>query len=98
MKKIFYIIAFILPFMFWSLFYVFKFDLVVVVPRYLDSSFLILPLKELWKVILTFFFIQSGNALLSYLFVDNKIFGKINILFITVHILIVGYLLIFHFS
>ncbi|BCX15295.1 MAG: hypothetical protein KatS3mg097_187 [Candidatus Parcubacteria bacterium] len=98
MKKIFSIIIFVLPFILWSLFYIFKFDLVVIVPRYLDSSFLILPLSELWRVIVVFFVIQLGNTLLSYLFGDNKIFGKINISFIIIHILIVGYLLIFHFT
>jgi len=96
MKKFFYFLYFLLPFFVWFLIYLQKPDLIVIFKRPISEGYLIIPIEDLWQVILVFFIFQSGNEILARL-ISQKIFGIINKVFIFCHILIVFYLLIFNF-
>jgi hypothetical protein len=96
MKKFFYFLYFFLPFFLWFLIYTQKPDLVVIFKRPIFEKSLILPIEDLWQIILIFFVFQLGNEILSIL-ISKKIFGIISKSFIFFHILIVLYLLIFNF-
>ena len=95
MKKIFYLIYFLLPFFLWFLIYLKRPDLIVVFKRPIFEKSLILPIEDLWQIILVFAVFQIGNEVLANL-ISKKIFGKINLIFIFFHILVVLYLLIFN--
>jgi hypothetical protein len=96
MKKIFYFLYFFLPFFLWFLIYLQKPDFVVIFKRPINEKSLIVPIQDLWQIILIFFIFQLGNEILSRL-ISQKIFGIINKSFIFFHIIIVLYLLIFNF-
>jgi hypothetical protein len=96
MKKFLYFLYFFFPFFLWFLIYLQKPDLIVVFKRPIFEKSLILPIQDLWQIILIFFIFQLGNEILSRL-ISQKIFGIINKSFIFFHILIVLYLLIFNF-
>jgi hypothetical protein len=96
MKKFFYFLYFFLPFFLWFLIYLQKPDFFVVFKRPISEKSLIVPIQDLWQIILIFFIFQLGNEILSRL-ISQKIFGIINKSFIFFHILIVLYLLIFNF-
>ncbi len=97
MKKIIYYFYFILPFFIWFLFYLKKPDFVVIFKRPLNEASLVVDLSNLWQIILIFFVFQLGNEILSFFFKKHKIFGKINIIFIFLHLLVVVYLFLFNF-
>jgi len=96
MKKFFHFLYFFLPFFLWFLIYLQKPDFVVIFKRPINEKSLIVPIQDLWQIILIFFIFQLGNEILSRL-ISQKIFGIINKSFIFFHILIVLYLLIFNF-
>jgi hypothetical protein len=96
MKKFFYFLYFFFPFFLWFLIYLQKPDFVVIFKRPINEKSLILPIQDLWQIILIFFIFQLGNEILSRL-ISQKIFGIINKSFIFFHIIIVLYLLIFNF-
>jgi hypothetical protein len=96
MKKFLYFLYFFLPFFLWFLIYLQKPDFIVIFKRPINEKSLILPVQDLWQIILIFFIFQLGNEILSRL-ISQKIFGIINKSFIFFHILIVLYLLIFNF-
>jgi hypothetical protein len=96
MKKIFYFLYFFLPFFLWFLIYLQRPDFVVIFKRPINEKSLIVPIQDLWQIILIFFIFQLGNEILSRL-ISQKIFGIINKSFIFFHIIIVLYLLIFNF-
>jgi len=95
MKKFFYFLYFFLPFFLWFLIYLQKPDLIVIFKRPIPEKSLIIPIEDLWQVILVFFVFQLGNEILVQL-VSKKIFGIINKFFIFFHFLIALYLLIFN--
>jgi len=95
MKKFFYLLYFSLPFFLWFLIYIQKPDLIVIFKRSIFEKSLIIPIEDLWQVILVFFVFQLGNEILTQL-VSKKIFGIINKFFIFFHFLIALYLLIFN--
>jgi hypothetical protein len=96
MKNLLYFIYFCLPFFIWFLIYVQNPDIIVLLKRPIGEESIIIPIQDLWQVILIFFVFQLGNEVLARLTL-NKIFGKINLLFIFFHFLVVFYLLIFNF-
>jgi len=96
MKKFFYFLYFFFPFFLWFLIYLQKPDFVVVFKRPINEKSLIVPIQDLWQIILIFFIFQLGNEILSRL-ISQKIFTIITKSFIFFHILIVLYLLIFNF-
>jgi hypothetical protein len=96
MKKFFYFLYFFFPYFLWFLIYLQKPDFVVIFKRPINEKSLIVPIQDLWQIILIFFIFQLGNEILSRL-ISQKIFGIINKSFIFFHILIVLYLLIFNF-
>jgi hypothetical protein len=96
MKKFFYFLYFFFPYFLWFLIYLQKPDFVVIFKRPISEKSLIVPIQDLWQIILIFFIFQLGNEILSRL-ISQKIFGIINKSFIFFHILIVLYLLIFNF-
>jgi hypothetical protein len=96
MKKFFYFLYFFFPYFLWFLIYLQKPDFVVIFKRPVFEKSLILPIQDLWQIILIFFIFQLGNEILSRL-ISQKIFGIINKSFIFFHILIVLYLLLFNF-
>ncbi|GIW67430.1 MAG: hypothetical protein KatS3mg096_298 [Candidatus Parcubacteria bacterium] len=95
MKKIFYLVYFLLPFFLWFLIYLKKPDLIVIFKRPIFEKSLIIPIEDLWQIILIFAIFQFGNEVLTHL-ISKKIFGKINLIFIFFHFLVVLYLLIFN--
>ncbi len=97
MKKFFYYFYFLLPFCLWLLIYLKKPDFVVVFKRPIGEESLILPIQDLWQIILVFLVMQVGNEFLKHFFKDLKIFGKIQLIFIFLHLLVVFYLVIFNF-
>lgn len=97
MRKILYYLYFLLPFFVWFLIYLKKPDIIVVFKRPINEKSLILPIEDLWQVILIFFIFQLGNEILFRLLPDYKIFGKMQIIFIFCHFLVALYLLIFNF-
>lgn len=96
MKKIYHYLYFFLPFLVWLVIYLQKPDLIVLFKRPLGEKSIIIPIQDLWQIVLIFFIFQLGNEVLSYL-IPNKIFGKINLIFIFLHFLVAFYLLIFNF-
>jgi hypothetical protein len=96
MKKFFYFLYFFFPFFLWFLIYLQRPDFVVIFKRPISEKSLIVPIQDLWQIILIFFIFQLGNEILSRL-ISQKIFSIINKSFIFFHILIVLYLLIFNF-
>jgi hypothetical protein len=96
MKNFFYFLYFFFPYFLWFLIYLQKPDFVVIFKRPISEKSLIVPIQDLWQIILIFFIFQLGNEILSRL-ISQKIFGIINKSFIFFHILIVLYLLIFNF-
>jgi hypothetical protein len=96
MKNFFYFLYFFFPYFLWFLIYLQKPDFVVIFKRPISEKSLIVPIQDLWQIILIFFIFQLGNEILSRL-ISQKIFGIINKSFIFFHVLIVLYLLIFNF-
>lgn len=96
-KPIHYYIYFFLPFLIWLWIYFLKLDLIVVFKRPVYEPSLIIPLEDLWQVVLIFAIFQVGNEILMRLFKNYKIFTKIQLIFIFCHLLIAFYLLIFNF-
>jgi len=96
MKKIFYFIYFLLPFLVWFFIYLQKPDVIILFKRPIGENSVIIPIQDLWKVILVFFVFQLGNEILAHLII-NKIFVKINLFFILFHFLVAFYLLICNF-
>jgi hypothetical protein len=96
MKNFFYFLYFFFPYFLWFLIYLQKPGFVVIFKRPISEKSLIVPIQDLWQIILIFFIFQLGNEILSRL-ISQKIFGIINKSFIFFHILIVLYLLIFNF-
>jgi hypothetical protein len=96
MKKFFYFLYFFFPYFLWFLIYLQKPGFVVIFKRPINEKSLIVPIQDLWQIILIFFIFQLGNEILSRL-ISQKIFGIINKSFIFFHVLIVLYLLIFNF-
>lgn len=97
MKKTLYFIYFILPFLIWFLIYLKNPDFIVIFKRPIYEESLIVPINDLWQIILIFFTFQLGNEILSILLKKHKFFGKINLIFIFFHILVVFYLFMFNF-
>jgi hypothetical protein len=97
MKK-FYFIYFILPFSIWALIYWQRPDFVVVFKRPIWESSLILPIEDLWQLILAFAILQGGNEVLARVCKNHNIFVKISSVFIFFHFLVVFFIFIFNFS
>ncbi len=97
MKKFLYYLYFSLPFFIWFLIYIQRPDFVIVFKRPINEKSLILPIENLWQIILVFLVIQIGNEILVRLLANYKIFGKIQLIFIFCHFLVAFYLLIFNF-
>jgi hypothetical protein len=96
MKNFLYLIYFLLPFFIWFLIYLQKPDLIVLFKRPIGEKSVIIPIQDLWQIILIFFVFQLGNEILARL-TFKEIFGKIKIIFICFHFLVAFYLLIFNF-
>lgn len=96
MKKIIYLIFFILPFLVWLLM-IFQKEALIVLFYKGPENYLIVPSQDLWYILLVFFTIQTGNLILTKIFPSYKIFGKINFTFTLLHYLVVFYLLFFNF-
>ncbi len=97
MKVFLHFFYFIIPFFVWFLIYLQKPDLVVILKRPVNEKSLILPIENLWQIILVFLVIQIGNEILARFLPNYKIFGKIQLIFIFCHFLVAFYLLIFNF-
>jgi hypothetical protein len=91
-KKIPYYFYFSVPFFIWSLFYFKKPDFVVIFKRPLPENSSFIYLSDLWQIILIFLVFQIGNEILAKIFKNQKIFGKIKIIFIFFHFLVALYL------
>lgn len=95
--RYYYFIYFILPFFIWALIYWQKPDFVVIFKRPIGENSLILPIQDLWQIILVFAVLQTGNEFLARFWKDYNIFGKINSVFIFIHFLVAFYIYIFNF-
>lgn len=87
---------FLLPFLGWGYAFFKKADLIVIFKRPFSENSFIISQVDLWKIVMVFFVFQLGNYILAKLF-SNKIFVKINYLFILFHLLVVIYLLKLNF-
>ncbi|MCS7200549.1 MAG: hypothetical protein NZ822_00090 [Patescibacteria group bacterium] len=97
MKLRYYWLYFILPFFIWLIIYQLGLDFVVVFKRPLGENSLILPIEDLWQIILIFAIFQLGNEVLARFFQNMNIFVKINLIFIFLHTLVASYILIFNY-
>lgn len=95
MRKILFFIFYFLPFLFWFLMINESQSLIVV---YQDiEDYLILTSHELWPIVLTFFVFTLVNLLLTLLFSQKNIFGKINFIFTLFHYFVVFKIFLFNF-
>lgn len=94
-KGIIFLIYFFLPFVFWIILYFSNLDFLIIARRDIDESSVIIFKEDLIKFVTVFFVIQFGNLILKFLTFD-KIFDKINFVFILGHILISFYTFYFN--
>ncbi|GIW65050.1 MAG: hypothetical protein KatS3mg093_029 [Candidatus Parcubacteria bacterium] len=97
MRK-YYLLYFLLPFFIWFLIYWQKADFVIIFKRPIWENSLIIPIEDLWQIILVFSILQFGNDILARFFKNYNIFVKINLVFIFFHFLVAVFIFVLNFS